>query len=252
MRLSLWSARMAPRSRSAPAASSPSCPLSLCRARYQFLPCRWDGLRKGTHKPGRGSWTRWHCQTHGPRGHLHGLDDGDHISLVEGQLAGLGLGVVVLGDALRPRRPVLLQEEGSVTGMLSPEVSPRWKDCVVTWDGDNILMGWDALLSQPCAGAVQERTVSPAHPGHDWPSAHQELLSAPDVTCREETKWGHKEMRLSQSSGLVPPPPRSTAVPQCHMRPSQRRVVLAGTRFLICLQLTAVGAMRREAGRSTG
>lgn len=172
---------------------------------------------------------------------------------MEGQLAGLGLGVVVLGDALRPRRPVLLQEEGSVTGVLSPKVSPRWKDCVVTWDGDNILMGWDALLSQPCAGAVQERTVSPAHPGHDWPSAHQELLSAPDVTCREETKWGHKEMRLSQSSGLVPPPPRSTAVPQCHMRPSQRRVVLAGTRFLIsCLQLTAVGAMRREAGRSTG
>lgn len=48
MRLSLGSARMAPRSRSAPVATSPSCPLSLCRARYQLLPCGWDGLRKGT------------------------------------------------------------------------------------------------------------------------------------------------------------------------------------------------------------
>lgn len=162
--------------------------------------------QKGDTPPRRGSWTRWHCQPCGPSGHLHGLDDGDHISLTEGQLASLGLGVVMLGDALRPRRPMFLQEEGSVTGMLSPEVSPSWKDHMVTWDGDNIPVGWDAPVSHPCAGAVQERTVSPTHPGHDWLSAHQGLLSAPDVTCREETKWGHKEMRLSQSPGLIPTP----------------------------------------------
>lgn len=93
---------------------------------------RMGWSQKGDTPPRRGSRPRWHCPPHGPRGHLHGLDDGDHISLMECQLAGLGLGVVVLGDALCPRRPMFLQEEGRFTGVLSPEVSPSWKDSVVT------------------------------------------------------------------------------------------------------------------------
>lgn len=92
---------------------------------------RMGWSQKGDTPPRRGSRPRWHCPPHGPRGHLHGLDDGDHISLMECQLAGLGLGVVVLGDALCPRRPMFLQEEGRFTGVLSPEVSPSWKDSVV-------------------------------------------------------------------------------------------------------------------------
>lgn len=92
---------------------------------------RMGWSQKGDTPPRRGSRPRRHCPPHGPRGHLHGLDDGDHISFMECQLAGLGLGVVVLGDALCPRRPMFLQEEGRFTGVLSPEVSPSWKDSVV-------------------------------------------------------------------------------------------------------------------------
>lgn len=51
IRLSLGSARMAPRSRSVLAASSPSCPVSLCLARYQPLPWGREGLRA---REGRG------------------------------------------------------------------------------------------------------------------------------------------------------------------------------------------------------
>lgn len=127
MRLSLWSARMAPRSRSTLPASSPSCPLSLCLARYQPLPWGGEGLRAGGGRghPGEGGAGSGSSAdgpgvpsppSHGhgwppraPRVHLHGLDDGDHIPLAEGQLAGLGLVMVVLGDALRPWGPVFLQ-----------------------------------------------------------------------------------------------------------------------------------------------
>lgn len=51
IKLSLGSARMAPRSRRALAASSPSCPVSLCLARYQPLPWGREGLRA---REGRG------------------------------------------------------------------------------------------------------------------------------------------------------------------------------------------------------
>lgn len=84
-------------------------------------------------------------------------------------------------------------------------------------------------MSHPCAGAVQERTVSPTHPGHDWSSAHQGLLSAPDVTCREETKCGHKEMGQSQSPGLVPTP--LTAVAEHSSAPVPREAIAAPCGF---------------------
>lgn len=63
MRLSLGSADSASRSRSAPAASRPSCPLAWCLARYQLLLCQggsqefdWGGGARGlaeTHLPQR-------------------------------------------------------------------------------------------------------------------------------------------------------------------------------------------------------
>lgn len=130
MRLSLGSAERASRSRSAPAASSPSCPLAWCLARYQLLLCQ--GGRQGSVSGEEYGGVPDRVPSPGPlaTAHLTSLQDGDHVALVEGQLSRLRARVLTLGDALGARGPAPLggrhREEGQGDMKEMPQGEEDW------------------------------------------------------------------------------------------------------------------------------
>lgn len=277
---------MAPRSRSALAASSPSCPVSLCLARYQPLPWGREGLRarEGRGNPsGKGGslwegrdwlWqlSRWHqsptlampsqrsvyVSTH--RSHLHGLDDGDHVTLAEGQLPGLGLGVVMLGDTLRPGGPVLLQGEGCIsrdseswTPLLPTGTRASPKDHLKPWLGtrgtghepsSTPLRSW-GHTSPWCQLELLVSLCSPAHPRHGQPSAHQGLpvLSCCHLQKKPKGLWRDRaelacprSRLLSQATAAVPQAPLASAAPAPHAasHTGWRKRLRAGCKPCLC------------------